>query len=262
MKYALILVLLVAPAAAADDTTTAPLDEQQQQAQEFTKEELVAAKKSKERFLDKLRDDIAVQQDRLNRNRDLDSPERKELKVLVAEKKDEFSAALKQPTSHWVKQAEIDREEQEIANAKTVDEAKRARERSKEQSQETKENRPLSLEGLGLHLNRINLPQLVVVAKNNTDAPIEAYTVSAECFNKFDEPVKDIAGNNVYRGISQTAIRPGQEDKGIWQLSLHRNTAYAKVWITRVRFTDGTEWRQTKDEALSRKKAIFRVDLD
>ena len=120
----------------------------------------------------------------------------------------------------------------------------------------------LDYEALGLHPNVINLPQLVVVTKNNTATPIEAYTVSAECFNKFDEPVNDIAGNNVYKGISQAAIPAGQKDKASWQMSLHRTTAYARIWITRVKFSDGTEWHQTKQEAMDRGQAIFRVELD
>jgi hypothetical protein len=127
---------------------------------------------------------------------------------------------------------------------------------------EEKKNRPLAIEALGLHPNVINLPQLVVVTKNNTATPIEAYTVSAECFNKFDEPVNDIAGNNVYKGISQAAIPAGQNDKASWQMSLHRNTAYARIWITRVKFSDGTEWHQTKQEAMNRGQAFFRVELD
>jgi hypothetical protein len=128
--------------------------------------------------------------------------------------------------------------------------------------EDAKKSRPLSIEALGLHSNVINLPQLVVVTANNTRTPVEAYTVSAECFNKFDEPVSDISGNNVFSGISQDTIQAGQKGKSSWQMSLHRNTAYARVWLTRVRFSDGTEWHQTKDEALSRRKAIFRIDMD
>jgi hypothetical protein len=124
---------------------------------------------------------------------------------------------------------------------------------------EEKKTRPLSIEGLGLNPNVINLPQLVVLAKNNTTTTVEAYTVSAECFNNFDEPVKDLAGNNVFTGISQAAIPAGQQAKASWQMSLHRNTAYAKVWISRVRFADGTEWHQTQKEALGRDNAIFRA---
>jgi hypothetical protein len=261
MKYLLIVTVLFVAVAIADDNATAVVEEQQ--TKDYTKEQLADAKRAKEKFLDALRDEIALRQNRLSRSRAaIDSEERKELKASVAEKKDEFAVALKQPVSHWLKQAEIDKEIQEKDAAKAVEEARKAREQAEAASREIKKNRPLSIDALGLHSNVINLPQLVVVTKNNTDRPIEAYTVSAECFNKFDEPVNDLAGNNVYRGISQSTIQAGQKDKGVWQMSLHRNTAYARVWITRVKFSDGTEWHQTKQEAMDRGQAFFRVELD
>jgi hypothetical protein len=261
MQYALVAALLFASVAIAEDNATAVVEEPQ--TKEYTKDQLADAKKAKEKFLDALRDEIALRQNRLSRSRAaIDSEERKELKLSVSEKKDEFSAALKQPVSHWLEQAEIDREIQEKEAAKAVEESKQARERQEAEFQEIKKHRPLSIEALGLNPNVINLPQLVVVTKNNTTTPVEAYTVSAECFNKFDEPVNDLAGNNVFAGISQTRIPAGQQDKGSWQMSLHRNTAYARVWITRVKFADGNEWHQTKQEALGRKKAIFRIKMD
>jgi hypothetical protein len=175
-------------------------------------------------------------------------------KSLKQKAKDELAFARKQLNTYkkrtdqeWLDAAQIRKSNEHLAATNAAEE---------------KKNRPLSIEALGLHPNVINLPQLVVVTKNNTATPIEAYTVSAECFNKFDEPVNDIAGNNVYRGISQTTILAGQKDKGSWQMSLHRNTAYARVWITRVKFSDGAEWHQTKQEAMERGQAFFRVELD
>lgn len=258
MKYALMAMLVCACVAQAEE-----IDAQAQPPeQEYTKEQLADAKKTRERFLEQLRDEIAVRQKRLSGSRlPADSKQRQELKDAVAEKKDEFAAALKQPVSRWLKQAEVDREIQEKEAAKAVEEARKARQQVVAAAGEVRKNRPLSIEALGLHLNVISLPELIVVARNNTATPIEAYTVDAECFNKFDEPVNNIAGSNVYRGISQTTIQAGQQDKGVWQMSLHRNTAYARVWIERVRFSDGTEWRQTKQEAMDRGQAFFRVEL-
>lgn len=175
-------------------------------------------------------------------------------KSLKQKAKDELAFARKQLNTYkkrtdqeWLDAAQIRKSNEHLAATNAA---------------EDKKNRPLVIEALGLHLNVISLPQLVVVTKNNTGTPIEAYTVSAECFNKFDEPVNDIAGSNVYRGISQTTIPAGQKDKGSWQMSLHRNAAYARVWITRVKFADGTEWHQTKQEAMDRGQAFFRVELD
>jgi hypothetical protein len=175
-------------------------------------------------------------------------------KAQIQDAKDDLSSARKKLAAgrqrtdqEWLDSAQIRKSNDHLAA---------------QNEEDAKKNRPLAIKALGLHLNVISLPELIVVTENQSRKPIEAYTVSAECFNKFDEPVNDFAGNNVYQGISQKTINVGQKNRGEWQMSLHRNAAYAKVWITRVRFSDGTEWNQTKQEAASRGKALFRIDME
>jgi hypothetical protein len=247
MKYALIACLsfsLLAVCHAEPDDTEAIVEPKDV----LTDEQQRIADAEKESKLEQLADTVR-QSERL-----VKSMQTSKDKSLKQKAKDELAFARKQLNTYkkrtdqeWLDAAQIRKSNDHLAATNAA---------------EKKKNRPLSIEALGLHSNVINLPQLVVVTKNNTATPIEAYTVSAECFNKFDEPVNDISGNNVYRGISQTTILAGQKDKGSWQMSLHRNTAYARVWITRVRFSDGTEWHQTKQEAMDRGQAFFRVELD
>lgn len=122
-------------------------------------------------------------------------------------------------------------------------------------------DRPLVIEALGLYPNVINLPELAVRVRNQSGKRVEAFTVSAECFNKFDEPVGDFKGNNVYSGIAQTGIADRDTARFTWQLSLHRNTARVRVWVTRARFSDGTEWSQTKAEAV-RQGGYFQMSME
>jgi hypothetical protein len=249
MKYALVLSLCLVSLAVCEAepvATDKPADIKQEP--RLTEEQQRIADAERESKLKEMSDNVKEAE------RSVKAVQKSRDKTQIQKAKDELAFARKQLNTYkkrtdqeWLDAAQIRKSNEHLAATNAA---------------ETKKNRPLSIEALGLHSNVINLPELVVVSKNNTDKPIEAYTVNAECFNKFDEPVKDIAGNNVYRGISQTTIQAGQKDKGFWQMSLHRNTAYARVWITRVRFADGTEWQQTKQEAMDRGQAFFRVELD
>jgi hypothetical protein len=247
MKYAIILALCLSSVSACfAEPSHADVDVEEKS--ELTEEQQRIADAEKASKLKELADDVK-QAERLAKEK-----QKTRDKAQIQKAKDDLVFARKQLNTcrkltdqEWLDAAQIRKSNEHLAATN---------------AEETKKKRPLSIEALGLHSNVINLPQLVVVTTNNTGKPVEAYTVSAECFNKFDEPVKDIAGNNVYSGISQDTIPAGQKNKSSWQMSLHRNTAYAKVWITRVRFSDGTEWHQTKKEAIERGQAFFRVELD
>lgn len=139
----------------------------------------------------------------------------------------------------------------DIRNARVNQERERV-----EAAKEDRDKRPLFIRGAMLRMNVINIPDLVVKVENKTDIAINAYSIKAECFNRFDERVNGISGSNVFGGLSQDTLRPGGSELGSWQLSLHRNTAYAHVWIARIKFADGTEWTQTKDEAMARNNLV------
>lgn len=125
---------------------------------------------------------------------------------------------------------------------------------------EAAKTRPLAIVGTKLVRNVIGLPELTVRVENLTDQPVEAFTVDAECFNKFDEPVKAPFKGNVFSGMSQSTVAPGAKENSTWQLSLHGGTGYAKVWLSRVRFADGKELTQTKEEA-AQCKGLFKATL-
>jgi hypothetical protein len=247
MKYALIACLsfsLFAVCHADSDDTEAVLEPKAV----LTDEQQRIADAEKESKIKELSDSVR-EAERLQKvmQKSQDKSLRQKAKDDLAFARKQLNAYKKRTDQEWLDAAQIRKSNEHLAATNAAEE---------------KKNRPLSIEALGLHPNVINLPQLVVVTKNNTGTPIEAYTVSAECFNKFDEPVSDIAGNNVYKGISQATIPAGQKDKASWQMSLHGTTAYARIWITRVKFSDGTEWHQTKQEAMDRGQAFFRVELD
>jgi len=102
---------------------------------------------------------------------------------------------------------------------------------------------PLECVAGKLRENIIDIPEAVLKFRNRTHQPILAFTVEIECFNNFDEPVRDFAQHkNVFRGISQTTIQPAQEETSTWTLHLHENTTKATVRIVRVKLADGTEW--------------------
>ena len=247
MKYALILALcLLSVSACFAEPSDANSDVEEKS--ELTEEQQRIADAEKALKMKELADDVKEAEQlakEKQKTRDKSQIQKAKDDLIFARK--QLNTCRKRTDQEWLDAAQIRKSNEHLAATNAED---------------AKKKRPLSIEALGLHSNVINLPQLVVVTTNNAGKPVEAYTVSAECFNKFDEPVKDIAGNNVYSGISQDKIPAGKKDKSSWQMSLHRNTAYARVWITRVRFSDGTEWQQTKEEAIERGQAFFRVELD
>lgn len=124
-----------------------------------------------------------------------------------------------------------------------------------------RESGPVSITGMGIVKNVINLPELVLDVRNNTSASVEAVDISAECFNKFDEPVNAIASGNVFKGTAQDKVGPSSEARMRWQLSLQGNTAYAFVYVTRVKLSDGTVWTQTKEQAKEKKVSYVKAKL-
>lgn len=130
-----------------------------------------------------------------------------------------------------------------------------------QQAKEIKSTRPLSFKGAVLRRNVISLPELWVTMVNNTDIHIEAYTITAECFTKFDEPVRAINGSTTFAGMSQTKIAPKADETSHWQMSLYRSTGYVNVWVSRIKYANGTEWTQTRDEAAQRGNNLRRVNL-
>lgn len=144
--------------------------------------------------------------------------------------------------------AEARREEARVLEKKALDEKVDAA---------IKKAGPLAIIRYGLVPNAINTPQVVVVLRNTTNQAIEAFEIEAECFDKFGDKVAFAGRSNVYRGISQTKIGVGREERFAWPLHLHDTTAVAKVWVSRIKLADGKELRQTKEEAEARGPAAL-----
>jgi membrane-associated protease RseP (regulator of RpoE activity) len=108
---------------------------------------------------------------------------------------------------------------------------------------------PVVMTASGIHYNVIAVPELTIEFQNTRSEAVEAFEVEIECFDKFDEAVTFPGKGNVFKGISQSTVEPKGKSRASWQLSLHRNTTKAKVWVSRVKIGDGTIWTQTRDEA-------------
>lgn len=236
--HTLVVVLFVAAVAhAADDKADTP------QSVELSPDEqrLVAAEKEKKlgELTDNLRTAEAKQKSAVK------SRNRKE----IEKAKDEAAWARKQLNTfkrHTDQEWLALREQRIKADAEAADEMA---------------IRPLVFKGSLLRKNVINLPELWVTMVNQTKVPVEAYTIIAECFNRFDEPVIGISGKKEFVGITQQRINPKEDKTAHWQLSLHGATGYVNVWVSRVKFSDGTEWHQSKEQAIARGKSFRRVDL-
>lgn len=147
--------------------------------------------------------------------------------------------------------------------ASTANYAEQTRKEEKRKQQEAKELAeakakagPVFIDFAAVQRNQIGLPELHLWVSNTTGNEIEAFEVEAECFNSFDEPVKDLTGSNVFKGVCTTTLNPREESSVSWQLSLHGGTTRAIVWVKRVKLADGEVWSQTRAEAEKKKRGL------
>jgi hypothetical protein len=107
---------------------------------------------------------------------------------------------------------------------------------------------PLEITAGGIIDNIIGTPELTIKLTNHTKYDVEAYVIEAECFNKFDDPVRRPGSDtNLFRGIGQDTIRSGESDAAKWNLTLQETTSRAVVRIVRVKLSNGDEWNEDKD---------------
>jgi hypothetical protein len=270
MRYALLIVawMLVFSVGKADESGSLEAESTAVTSNEsdYSKEELLDAKRSRERKLEEIRSEVLRRQGVLNGSRSaLDSDHRRELKAALAEKKQEFAIALKQPVSYWIEQSKIDRKLEEEQAAKAIEDAKLARERAaiaaKADAERVAVRGPLVIEAAGLRPNLINVPALTLIVANRSQQAVVAYTISVECRDRFGDEAVEIKRDNIYRGISQSTVPAGQTERGTWNLNLHRNATKVKVWFSRAKFADGTEWQQSDAEAIENRR-YASVDME
>ncbi len=120
---------------------------------------------------------------------------------------------------------------------------------------------PLSLETASLGYNIIGEPTVRLVVRNIAPVDVVAYKVDIHCFDRFDNPVRCSIppDGNVFRGIAQETVKPGETSGQLsyWTLHFYDNTARVTVVLTKVRLEDGSEWesdqRQISISAESRR---------
>ena len=114
---------------------------------------------------------------------------------------------------------------------------------------------------MGINTNIIGLPEIILEVRNNTGKTVEAIEFEADCFNKFDEPVNKLAGDNRFGAHWKYEIAPRATERIKAQMSLQRSTAKADVWISRVKLSDGQVWTQSKEEAKKQPYGMAKARL-
>jgi hypothetical protein len=111
---------------------------------------------------------------------------------------------------------------------------------------------PLKILGAMIAFNSIGTPEVMIRVTNDSAKTIEAFKVDAELFNKFDEPVTFAGSDKAFRGIDQETLEVGKTRTCTWNLALRDTAARATLWVSRIKFSDGTEWLQDKELAAKR----------
>jgi hypothetical protein len=115
---------------------------------------------------------------------------------------------------------------------------------------------PLRLVSATLRRNEIGLPEVWLTVKNPKASDAVAVEVKVECWNRFDDKVLDWSKrSHVFAGIAQKTIARGGEETMAWQLTEHDQAAKIHVTVSRVKFADGTIWKDEKSEESTGLKA-------
>jgi hypothetical protein len=107
----------------------------------------------------------------------------------------------------------------------------------------------LPFASIAIGKNVIGVPVVVLEVLNNSDMPVTAVVFEIECSNGFGEPVTWPGQGNIHRGIYQSTIERKAKVKIEATLNLRQTTSQVTAWVTRIKFQDGSEWSQTRQEA-------------
>ena len=103
---------------------------------------------------------------------------------------------------------------------------------------------PLGITAVVLHHDVIGTPVVSVSIKNPEALDAVAIEIAVECWNRFGEKVLNWTHEtNVFRGIGQKSIKPGEEKVLSWRLAEYDTTTKVRVWLTRIKLADGTDWK-------------------
>lgn len=102
---------------------------------------------------------------------------------------------------------------------------------------------PLRIVSAKIHKNIIGVPEVKVRLENKIDSVAIAIKIDIECWNRFGEEVKGWSGKtNIYSGIAQKNIDAYRSGEYSWQLAGHETTSKVRIFITKIKFKDGSEW--------------------
>lgn len=148
--------------------------------------------------------------------------------------------------------------DQEVANyLKEMQIKKEAEE--KRMAERRKALGPLPIDRIGMKGNAIGVPVVTIGVWNNSQQIIEAAEYKIECLDSFNRPVKAIAGGNTANVIWQGFMKPEESKLLEYTLNLRETTRKIAVWVTRIKYGNGTEWSQTKEQAERDKRLVRYV---
>jgi hypothetical protein len=90
--------------------------------------------------------------------------------------------------------------------------------------------------------SNLGTPTLNVQMENRTSRKIDAVKLIAQCYNNFGDPVKDVTGNNLFSGLSQSILHPNKKSRITWPLYQFEGTTKVDVFVSEVHFMDGETW--------------------
>jgi hypothetical protein len=106
---------------------------------------------------------------------------------------------------------------------------------------------PLKISGVVIRKNTIGVPEVKIQITNDTDSDAVAVRLNIECWNRFGEKVKNFSGNSIFNAIGQDTIPSHGEDVSTWMLATQENTTKVCVYITHIKFKNGTEWKRDEN---------------
>jgi hypothetical protein len=195
-----------------------------------------------------------------------DQENAKKLRAELNAAKAKLAATKRKKHEDYVASAawsEQKRQEDESSERELAAERREKRLREAEATQRAREEKakagPVFIESAVIGRSIIGLPELNFVVSNAAGVTVEAFDIEVECFNSFDEPVKNLVGSNVFTGAVSTPILPNGQGIYSVQLSLHGGTSNAMVRVTRAKLSNGEVWKQSRDEAKEKPGAIYQA---
>jgi len=103
-------------------------------------------------------------------------------------------------------------------------------------------NSPLIV-AAGITKDILDNPKLLIKVQNLSPFPVVAFKMTTRSFNRFNEPVSAIFGDEKDRLIAQSTIEPGETSDFAYTMYLREAVGKVELKLDAVRFEHGGEWQ-------------------